>query len=365
MRISREARTKIIALAVGAAFMAAGFVYYLSLRSTRENSKAAPDDKGSYTAVSADYEAIEAHTAVSYPIDINKATFSDLTSVKGIGKVTADDLLAYRERVGKITDMAQLLEIDGIGEETACVMEKYFYVSDKDFSKLTTTTKASSVKKTSKASKAGTKKTTTTTTAAAEKTTATTRQVSFPIDINKVTTDELMMINGIGQVTAENIIAYRERTGKITDMQQLLEIGGIGDATYQLLCEYLYVAEGDYSPITTTTESKTQTTVSSPTAASSSKTTTTAAGTTTGKETSVSSSETTSARVQRMVNINTADAGELSDALLIDNETAQLIVDFRERIGKYQNIIELLNIEVLDKRFTDELYNSIKDYICV
>jgi competence ComEA-like helix-hairpin-helix protein len=48
------------------------------------------------------------------PIDLNKATWQDLTLLPGIGEVRARRIVAYRERVGEIRDPGELAGISGI-----------------------------------------------------------------------------------------------------------------------------------------------------------------------------------------------------------------------------------------------------------
>ena len=68
---------------------------------------------------------------------------------------------------------------------------------------------------------------------------------------------------------------------------------------------------------------------------------------------------------QRRVNINEANAEEIADSLLIDIEDAEMIVALREKIHGYSNILEVLYLEDYDKRYDEDFYNSIKDYIYV
>ncbi|KAB8287672.1 competence protein ComEA [Bifidobacterium ramosum] len=51
-------------------------------------------------------------------IDLNTATSAQLQTVKGIGPVTAERILAHRDRIGRFTSVDQLLDIKGIGAKT-------------------------------------------------------------------------------------------------------------------------------------------------------------------------------------------------------------------------------------------------------
>lgn len=68
-----------------------------------------------------------------------------------------------------------------------------------------------------------------------------TAAVSYPINLNTCTAEELMTISGIGEVKAADIIAYRDYLGGYTSVEQIKDIKGIGDKTYEKISPYLTV----------------------------------------------------------------------------------------------------------------------------
>jgi competence protein ComEA len=60
-----------------------------------------------------------------------------------------------------------------------------------------------------------------------------------PISLSTATAAELDMIDGIGPVTAEDIIDFREEHGGLSSVDQLDQISGIGPATMEALRERL------------------------------------------------------------------------------------------------------------------------------
>lgn len=65
--------------------------------------------------------------------------------------------------------------------------------------------------------------------------------VSYPINLNTATVEELISIDGLGESRASAIIEYRDYLGGYTSVEQIKEISGIGDATYAKLAPYLTV----------------------------------------------------------------------------------------------------------------------------
>ncbi len=62
-----------------------------------------------------------------------------------------------------------------------------------------------------------------------------------PINLNTASVRELQKISGVGEKTAENIIAYREENGEFTSAEELLKIAGIGEATLEKILPQITV----------------------------------------------------------------------------------------------------------------------------
>jgi competence protein ComEA len=56
-----------------------------------------------------------------------------------------------------------------------------------------------------------------------------------PISLGSATADQLDEIEGIGPVTAEKIIEFRDENGGLSSIDQLDEISGIGPSTMEAL----------------------------------------------------------------------------------------------------------------------------------
>ena len=155
---------------------------------------------------------------------------------------------------------------------------------------------------------------------------------AYPIDINLATFDELCGAEGIGESTASAIIAYREQAGFIHNMEQLLEISGIGEKTLELLCGYFYVSDGDYQPMPAEIVTEEETVTEYIT-----------------EEEPAEQEEPEEPPQMTDVNINTASAEEIAKALLLTDEQAQAIVELREKIQYFSAVEELLYTEVISE----------------
>ena len=178
----------------------------------------------------------------------------------------------------------------------------------------------------------------------------------FPADINKADKGMLCAVSGIGDKLADNILNYKSRYGDFKSMYELINVDGIGEGKLGILMKHFYVVNdiGSQPPQSVrNTDAKTVQTTST-------------ISTTNFTTTSYSSAKTTAATeprpvtsVRRKVNINTANADEIRDALLIDDELAAQIVEIREMIGSYTNIREVLMAD----GFSQELLVELDEYI--
>ena len=123
-------------------------------------------------------------------VDLNTATVDDLMQIDGIGESYAKRIIEYREEIGGYTCLEQLLDVDGVGEKKYNNWLPYLTI---------------------------------------EGGTVTTAPQSTKINLNTASKDQLMTISGIGEKTAESILAYRDEIGQFTSLEQLLEVSGIGE----------------------------------------------------------------------------------------------------------------------------------------
>lgn len=63
------------------------------------------------------------------------------------------------------------------------------------------------------------------------------------VDINTASLDELDKLPGIGMTTAQKIIDYREKNGPFARIQDIVNVSGIGDATFEEIKDLITVSD--------------------------------------------------------------------------------------------------------------------------
>ncbi|MCC8022692.1 MAG: helix-hairpin-helix domain-containing protein [Clostridiales bacterium] len=59
------------------------------------------------------------------------------------------------------------------------------------------------------------------------------------VNINTATLERLKTLNGIGDTKAAAIIAYREENGGFSSLEELMNVKGIGEATFEKILPYV------------------------------------------------------------------------------------------------------------------------------
>jgi competence protein ComEA len=67
------------------------------------------------------------------------------------------------------------------------------------------------------------------------------QDVSKKINVNTATSEELAAIPGVGEETAKSIIAFRDANGPFKDLEELLNIKGIEQETFDSIKDRLTV----------------------------------------------------------------------------------------------------------------------------
>ena len=132
--------------------------------------------------------------------DLNSVTLEELKTIPKIGEKKAKDILSFREQNG-FKSRTDLMKIKGIGEKTFLKIKDYFYEFE------------------------GEKKN------FGENKLFEQEIIIIKININTATEEDLTSLIGIGPAKAKRIIELRRKLGKFSDVNQLLEVKGIGPKT--------------------------------------------------------------------------------------------------------------------------------------
>ena len=59
------------------------------------------------------------------------------------------------------------------------------------------------------------------------------------VNINTASKEQLMTLPGIGQTRAESIIAYREKSGGFSTIEDIMKVSGIKESAFEKIKEYI------------------------------------------------------------------------------------------------------------------------------
>lgn len=141
-------------------------------------------------------------------------------------------------------------------------------------------------------------------------------------DLQNVTKEELIIIPGIGEKKATDILQYKENVG-FQSKAELMNIKGIGEKTYAKIEKYFIDLAFEDS---TTTNIPLRQQVNS---------------------------------IPNKININTADKNELTKIKGIGPSKADKIIAFREKVGKFEKKEDLLQIKGIGEKTLEKMSNQI------
>ena len=173
------------------------------------------------------------------------------------------------------------------------------------------------------------------------------------ININTADAEELAQLDEIGLTLGEAIVDYRLEYGEFTDIADIMNVPGIGQARFDAICGNIYVS-AEFAAAETEEPEAEPSPEPEPEPESEAEPETDAPA-------PDDEAEPEPPTMPAVVNINTADEEELMSLPGITEEKAEKIVSIREKIGGFNDIRELLLCEELTK----EDFINIKDLVTV
>lgn len=167
--------------------------------------------------------------------------------------------------------------------------------------------------------------------------------VTLPLDLNAATVDELKQVDGIGDVIAGRIVAYRDANGGFLNRNQLLNVDGIGEAKLAQIWDSLYI-DGEIFDETETVAADTEIVQAEQNDTNINNTPDMPLDTQIGNET-VPVFE---------VDINTAKFSDFMEIPDMTEELAYAILELRNELGHFENTYELLYADGMTKSFFAE-----------
>jgi competence protein ComEA len=128
------------------------------------------------------------------------------------------------------------------------------------------------------------------------------------IELNSCNKEDLMQLHGIGDKLSDRIIKFRDGLGGFYDVNQLSQVYGIEETTFNKIQSQLYV-KGEV----------------------------------------------------KKININLASESELSSHPYINYKLAKSIVEYRNQHGNYSQLTDLKKLHLM----TDEIYDKLKTYLTI
>jgi competence ComEA-like helix-hairpin-helix protein len=168
------------------------------------------------TAVARDEEARSRPLAEGERLDPNRASEAELDRLPGVGPALAGRIVAHRSTAGGFARVDDLARVSGIGPATVAKLRAHLEIRGSPSIRGVPVTGRSPT-----APAAG--------------------ELRALVDVNRADSAELLQVPGIGPALAGRILTLRRERGRLTTLEGLLEVRGIGDKTLARLRTHLTV----------------------------------------------------------------------------------------------------------------------------
>lgn len=213
------------------------------------------------TLSSSETSRVEGETP-DFPAELNMITRGQLEAVPGIGPSMARNIIEYREKNGPFRQLEDLLGINGIGWSRLEALSGYLFIDADKLPPDAESEAGSSITAESEEETrvmgetpfeeesepsvaAETEERPETAGSSDEEATEPDAEYvpDLPIELNSASLEDLIWLNGIGEVIARRIIEYADTKGFYA-VEDLLNVKGIGEAKLRDISEYVYADPG-------------------------------------------------------------------------------------------------------------------------
>jgi competence protein ComEA len=153
--------------------------------------------------------------------DILTVSFDELLYINGVGPSLAAAIIEYRDN-NEITKLDDLLNIRGVGTARLETLKEYLYI-EQDIIMFHDEDKAPQ--------------------ALPITTFSVCDRNCRQVHINTASHSQLMTLRGIGQVRADDIINYRNNISKFRSIEEIKNVRGIGETTFQNIKELICIGD--------------------------------------------------------------------------------------------------------------------------
>ena len=197
--MKNEYKRFVIVVVITSGILFALFLLFTKMMKTKlENDNLIPYDKPTTSAV---------HIKLPDALELNTATFEELSHVEGVGRELAHNIIMLREKLGKFTSVNQLMLISGMDKETFSFIKDKLYVEE-EWNRFEDEQK---------------------------------QEVPEKININTATVREMMALDAVTESLARKIVEYRELNGNFVSINEIMDVDGIGEAIFNSICDFITV----------------------------------------------------------------------------------------------------------------------------